>query len=318
VRSIKMRLADDSIVECGPDEESELFWATVGGMGLTGHILEVEFTMKSIPSPWIWRESTRVRDLAEYMDSLNAAAPRWPMTVGWIDCVCKGSALGRGILDAGRWATAEEAGSRALKQGPSIKFPIDLPDWCVNGFTVAAFNTAYYWKQFDERITGLATPNQFFYPLDGILEWNRGYGKRGFTQYQCVIPRAAGNQGVTDFMQLLTKLGGGSPLSVIKDCGPQGRGMLSFPLEGTSIAVDLVVTPELQGIVDRLNEFMIELGGRVYLTKDRFTRPEHFRAMEPRLDAFLAVREKYDPKRRLRSGQSVRLFGDKASAFGAE
>jgi len=318
VRSIKMRLADDSIVECGPDKESELFWATVGGMGLTGHVLEVEFTMKRIPSPWIWRESTRVRDLAEYMDSLNAAAPRWPMTVGWIDCVCKGSAMGRGILDAGRWATAEEAGSRPLKQGPSIKFPIDLPDWCVNGFTVAAFNTAYYWKQFDERITGLATPKQFFYQLDGILEWKRGYGKRGFTQYQCVIPRAAGVKGVTDFMQLLTKLGGGSPLSVIKDCGPEGRGMLSFPLEGTSIAVDLVVTPELQGIVDRLNEFMIELGGRVYLTKDRFTRAEHFRAMEPRLDAFLAVREKYDPKHRLRSGQSVRLFGDKASAFGAK
>ncbi len=312
VRALKMRLADDSIVECGPDAEPELFWATVGGMGLTGHVLEVEFTMDKISSPWIWRESTRVRDLGEYLDALNAAAPRWPMTVGWIDCVCKGSGMGRGILDAGRWATREEAGDAVPKGGLSIKFPIDLPGWAVNDFTVGLFNTAYYWKQFESRITGLATSNQFFYPLDGILEWNRGYGKRGFTQYQCVIPRRAGVHAVTEFMQLLTKLGGASPLSVIKDCGPEGKGLLSFPLEGTSVAVDMAVTPELQKIVDRLNEFVIETGGRIYLTKDRFTRPEHFRAMEPRLPAFLAAREKYDPKRKLRSAQSVRLFGDKA------
>ena len=312
VRALKMRLADDSIVQCGPDVEPELFWATVGGMGLTGHILEVEFTMDAIPSPWIWRESTRVRDLGEYMAALNAAAPRWPMTVGWIDCVCKGSGMGRGILDAGRWATREEAGDALPKGGLQIKFPLDLPGWMVNDVTVALFNTAYYWKQFEARITGLATTNQFFYPLDGILEWNRGYGKRGFTQYQCVIPRAAGVTAVTEFMQRLTKLGGASPLSVIKDCGPEGKGLLSFPLEGTSIAVDMALSPDLQRIVDCLNEFVIATGGRIYLTKDRFTRPAHFRAMEPRLPAFLAAREKYDPQRKLRSAQSVRLFGDKA------
>lgn len=312
VRALKMRLADDSIIECGPDKEPDLFWATVGGMGLLGHILEVEFTLDKIPSPWISRESTRVRDLDEFLVALNSAAPRWPMTVGWIDCVCKGSAMGRGILDAGRWATAEEAYDHVPKMHRGIKFPVDLPSWCVNELTVGLFNTAYYWKQFERRVTGLASPSQFFYPLDGILEWNRGYGKRGFTQYQCVIPRQAGVPAVTEFMQLLTKLGGASPLSVIKDCGPEGKGLLSFPLEGTSIAVDMACTPDLQNIVDRLNEFVIATGGRVYLTKDRFTRADHFQAMEPRLPAFLAAREKWDPKRKLRSAQSVRLFGDKA------
>jgi FAD/FMN-containing dehydrogenase len=113
-------------------------------------------------------------------------------------------------------------------------------------------------------------------------------------------------------MKLLTRLGGASPLCVIKDCGPEGKGLLSFPLEGTSIAIDMAVSADIQRIVDRLNEFVIATGGRIYLTKDRFTRADHFRAMEPRLDAFLAAREKWDPRRRLRSAQSVRIFGDKA------
>jgi decaprenylphospho-beta-D-ribofuranose 2-oxidase len=117
---------------------------------------------------------------------------------------------------------------------------------------------------------------------------------------------------VREFMVLLSKLGGASPLCVIKDCGPEGKGLLSFPLEGTSVAIDMAVSPDIQRIVDRLNEFVIAAGGRIYLTKDRFTRPDHFRAMEPRLDRFLAAREKWDPKHRLRSAQSVRLFGDKA------
>ncbi|MCR4373957.1 MAG: FAD-binding oxidoreductase, partial [Acidobacteria bacterium] len=134
----------------------------------------------------------------------------------------------------------------------------------------------------------------------------------GFTQYQCVVPRTAGAGAVCEFMERLTRLGAASPLCVIKDCGPEGLGVLSFPLEGTSIAVDMAVSPDIQRIVDALNEFIISAGGRVYLTKDRFTRPDHFRAMEPRLPRFLELRAKWDPSRRLRSAQSRRLFGDAA------
>jgi FAD/FMN-containing dehydrogenase len=125
-----------------------------------------------------------------------------------------------------------------------------------------------------------------------------------------VVPRHSGAAAVREFMELLTRLGGASPLCVIKDCGPEGKGVLSFPLEGTSIAVDMAVGPQTQGIVDRLNEFVIAVGGRIYLTKDRFTRAEHFRAMEPRLPRFLELRQKWDPNRKLRSAQSQRLFGD--------
>ncbi len=312
VRALRMRLADESLVECSPTEHTDLFYGTIGGMGLLGHILEVEVTLQRIPSPWVWMESERVGDIDAYMDGLSRAAPTWPMTMGWIDCLHRGRNMGRGILMAGRWATVEEAGSEPPRTARDKTFPIDLPNWALNSFTARAFNTAYYHRQLQRHVTKLVSPDPFFYPLDAILHWNRAYGSRGFTQYQCVLPRAAGAPAVREFMERLTKLGGASPLCVIKDCGPEGKGVLSFPLEGTSIAVDMAVSPALQGIVDSLNEFVIATGGRIYLTKDSFTRPEHFRAMEPRLPSFLALREKWDPKRRLRSAQSVRLFGDRA------
>lgn len=311
VRSLRMRLADDSIVDCSPTENEDLFYGTIGGMGLLGHVLEVEFVLHRIASPWIFMESERVENIDAFLDALGRSAPRWPMTMGWIDCLTKGSSMGRGILMAGRWATPEESQNVPLRTSPRITMPIDLPNWALNPVTASLFNTAYYWKHHQKRLETLVAPDPFFYPLDAILEWNRAYGPRGFTQYQCVVPRAAGQEGVRAFMQLLTKLGGASPLCVIKDCGPEGKGVLSFPLEGTSIAIDMAISPDIQTIVDRLNEFIIDVGGRIYLTKDRFTRPEHFRAMEPRLPRFFALREKWDPKRRLRSAQSVRLFGDR-------
>jgi FAD/FMN-containing dehydrogenase len=312
VRWLRMRLADDSVVECTPTENEDLFYGTIGGMGLLGHILEVEFTLQRIPSPWIWMESERVHDIDAFLRALGVAAPNWPMTMGWIDCLHRGRTMGRGILMAGRWATQEEARALPPRATKERNFPVDLPNWALNPATARIFNAAYYWRHVRRRTAGLIATDPFFYPLDAILHWNRAYGSRGFTQYQCVVPRAAGEPAVREFMERLTKLGAASPLCVIKDCGPEGKGVLSFPMEGTSIAVDMAVSPEIQRIVDSLNEFVIATGGRIYLTKDRFTRAEHFSAMEPRLPRFFALREKWDPTRRLRSAQSSRLFGDKA------
>jgi FAD/FMN-containing dehydrogenase len=310
VRWLRVRLADDSVVECTPEQDSDLFYGVIGGMGLLGHILEVEFTLHRIPSQMIWMESQRVHDIDAYCAELSRAAPAFPMTMGWIDCLNRGKSMGRGILMAGRWASAEEAGGKLPPKKAQITFPLELPNWALNPLTAKLFNTAYYWKHLRRQSKGVVSPEPFFYPLDAILEWNKAYGSRGFTQYQCVLPRAAGAPAVREFMELLTKLGGASPLCVIKDCGPEGKGVLSFPLEGTSVAVDMAVSPDIQRIVDRLNEFVIAAGGRIYLTKDRFTRADHFRAMEPRLQRFMELRQKWDPKRRLRSAQSKRLFGD--------
>lgn len=310
VRALRVRLADDSVVDCSASVHSDLFYGVIGGMGLLGHILEVEFAFHRISSPWIYMESERVGNVDEFLTSLARAASNFPMSMGWIDCLSRGRSMGRGIMMAGRWATAAEAPADAPSEARKKTFPMELPNWALNPLTASLFNTAYYFRHFRRRSSGIVAPDPFFYPLDAILDWNKAYGSRGFTQYQCVLPRAAGAPAVREFMQLLTKLGGASPLCVIKDCGPEGKGVLSFPLEGTSIAVDMAVAPDLQRIIDRLNEFVIAAKGRIYLTKDRFTRSEHFRAMEPRLPAFLALREKWDPKRRLRSAQSQRLFGD--------
>jgi len=311
VRALRVRLADNSIVECSATEHADLFYGCIGGMGLLGHILEVEFILRRIPSQWIWMERERVHDIDAYLASLTRAAAVWPMTMGWIDCVHRGSSMGRGVLMAGRWATAAEAPQTPPSAKGDKVVPVEFPNWAVNPLTVGLFNTAYYWSHVRRVVSKMVGPEPFFFPLDSLLEWNKGYGSRGFTQYQCVVPRAAGAPAVREFMERLTKLGGASPLCVIKDCGPEGKGTLSFPLEGTSIAVDMPVTPDIQRIVDGLNEFLISTGGRIYLTKDRFTRPDHFRAMEPRLPAFEALRGKWDPSRRLRSAQSRRLFGDK-------
>jgi FAD/FMN-containing dehydrogenase len=312
VRALRMRLADDTVVDCGPDEEPELFWATVGGMGLLGHILEVEFTLERIASPWIWTESERVDDIDAYLAVLERAASVFPLTMGWIDCLNRGRGLGRGIMMAGRWARPEEAPPHPPAPVRQKSLPFDLPNWALNPLTGRIFNMGVYWQHLSRRRQKVSSPEPFFYPLDAILHWNRGYGSRGFTQYQCVIPRAAGAPAVREVMEELTKMGAASPLCVIKDCGPEGKGILSFPLAGTSIAIDMAIAPDIQRGVDRLNQVVIAAGGRIYLTKDRFTRAADFARMEPRLPRFLAAREKYDPGRRLRSAQSVRIFGDRA------
>ncbi|MCE9579596.1 MAG: FAD-binding oxidoreductase [Deltaproteobacteria bacterium] len=309
VTALRMRVASGDVLACGPAIEPELFWATVGGMGLTGHILEVEVQLHRIPSPWIWTETSRVDDLDGYLAALAEGALRWPMTVGWIDCLNRGRRLGRGILMAGRWATADEAPARFPGNPWPLRLPFDLPNWALNDLTASAFNSLYYWRHLQRHRAHIQHPDAFFYPLDRILDWNRAYGPRGFTQYQCVLPRAAGPAAVHEFMELLTRLGGASPLCVIKDCGPEGQGVLSFPLEGTSVAVDMAITADTQRIVDELNAMVIAAGGRIYLSKDLFTRAADFRRMEPRLDRFLAIRERWDPTHAIRSAQSVRLFG---------
>jgi len=312
VRALRLRLASDDIVEASAERDPDLFYGTIGGMGLLGHILEVEVQLHRVPCPWIWMESERAHDVGEFMAALDRAAASWPMTMGWIDCLSTGPELGRGISMVGRWASSEEVGPLRPPRERTATLPFDLPNWALNPLSASAFNSVYYHSHPRSRQGRVVSPDAFFYPLDAVLDWNRAYGSRGFTQYQCVLPRSAGAPAVREFMTRLTRLGCASPLCVIKDCGPEGRGTLSFPLEGTSIAVDMAVTPDIQRYVDSLNEFVIAAKGRIYLTKDRFTRAEHFRAMEPRLPAFMAARDKWDPARRLRSAQSRRLFGDLA------
>ena len=311
VRQLKMRVADGRILECSRERERALFQATLGGMGLTGHILEVEFHMARVPSPWILSETERIANIDGFIAGLKGAGETWPMTVGWIDCLSRGSSLGRGVLMRGRWAEAGEAPRQFPKPIRRLTVPFPLPDFVLSRFTVRAFNEVFYRSHAAGPTRRVVHPEKWFYPLDAILHWNRIYGRRGFTQYQCVLPERGGHQAARAFLELLTSKGGASFLCVIKDCGPEGDGLLSFPMAGVSIALDIAVRDDTQAIVDALNECVIAQGGRIYLAKDSFTRPRHFRAMEPRLPEWERVRKAWDPESRIKSAQSVRILGDR-------
>ncbi len=309
--SLKMRVADGRVIQCSADQHPDLFRATIGGMGLTGHILEVEFGLHPIPSEWIWQESQRIHDIDEFQDSLESSAPDWPYTMGWIDGLARGKRIGRGILMCGRWADPDQAPLRPPRTRFRPRLRFDWPSWVLNRATIRIFNELYYRKQWRRISRGIVSHESFYYPLDAIRSWNRMYGKRGFTQYQCVLPREAGRSSARRVLEVLTARGGASFLCVIKDFGRASRGVLSFPRPGITLALDIAVRDETQKLIDALNEQVLHEGGRVYLAKDSFTRREHFQLMEgARLEEFNAIRDRWDPNRKFRSALSVRLLGD--------
>lgn len=307
VSRLRMRAGSDEIVEIGPDVECELFDATVGGMGLTGHILEVEVRLKRIASPWIWSESETAPDFESLAERLVDAGRSWPYTVAWADLL---HPSGRGILVKGRWAEPGEAPATKFTWPGALAIPFDMPGWAINPMSMRMFNALYLAKHGRRTRTGIVHPQSFFYPLDAILDWNRAYGSRGFTQYQCVIPKESGVAAAAKFARHVRETGGLPCLVVVKDFGPEGPGLLSFPKPGLTFAIDLPVSDATPALVARLNDVVAAEGGRVYLTKDAFTSREHFRAMEPRLSAFDDVRRRWDPERTIRSAQSARLLGD--------
>lgn len=312
VDALRLRTADGRIVDCSPREEAEFFHATVGGMGLTGHILQVTLRLARVPSPWIERESVRASGIDALLEALESSSAGWPFTVAWADLLARGARLGRGIVYRGRWTEPARAPQGTPVAPSAIDVPCEAPDWLLNRTSIGLFNAARYRLHGGGVRRAVESPYSFFYPLDRIANWNRLYGGRGLTQYQCVIPDSRGVEGVHQVLGFIARRRAPVFLCVIKNCGDEGRGLLSFPFRGMSVALDLPVGDGIQELIDALNGLVIDLGGRVYLAKDAFTRPEHFRAMEPRLDRWMAVRRRWDPERRLRSAQSVRLLGDPA------
>nr|MBA2320622.1 FAD-binding oxidoreductase [Deltaproteobacteria bacterium] len=237
VESLSMRVADGRVLRTDRVQHPDLFAATLGGQGLTGHVLEVTVDLERVPSPWIFQETERVPHIDRFLEALEQAGPRWPFTVGWIDCLSTGASLGRGHLVKGRWADPGEGPSHPPGELREIGFPFRLPGLALNDWTVWAFNQLYYWRQPQRWKVGVVHPEPFFYPLDAVRNWNRMYGKRGFTQHQIVIPREAGRGAIVRYLELLSRLGGASFLCVIKDCGAEGEGLLSFPRPGMSVAL---------------------------------------------------------------------------------
>lgn len=299
--------ARGTVVWCSRTERPEVFRATLGGMGLTGHVLEVVVRLQAISSPWIWSEREHYGDLTSLIAGLAEAAPAWPFTVAWADC------LGRkvpGVLFRGRWATADEAPAAPPVPKKRLTIPLDAPSWLLNRLTIRVFNLIIGWR-YRPLAKGIVHPEAFFHPLDSLRGWNRIYGRRGFTQYQCVLPQEAGREAVGAFFRLARERGAASFLTVVKDFGAEGEGLLSFPRPGTTISLDLPIRAGIEDLVATLNAFVIEAGGRIYLAKDAFTRAEDFRALENgRLEVFEAARRELDPWGQLASAQSERLMAE--------
>jgi len=313
VDRLSLRTADGREVECTASTEPELFRATVGGMGLTGLIADVTFRLVRIESPWMVVETRRMNGLDEMLNGLRASAATWPYTVGWIDGLARGKRLGRGLLLRGRHASRNEAHERPPAPQRTLRVPADAPGWLLNPQVMRLFNALYHGRHGSRTEPQLVSCEAFFYPLDALIDWNRLYGRRGFLQYQCVVPQGAGTAPVGALLEKLSRRGAASFLAVIKDFGPGSDAFLSFPVAGTTLSLDLpyhgIATEEL---VHELNALVIESGGRVYLAKDAVTRAEDFALMMPRLAEWKAARDHWDPHRRFRSAQSVRLFGDPA------
>lgn len=309
VHSVRLVLPSGDAVELTPTSDPELFWATVGGMGLTGHIAEVEFDLVPVPSGWLLQETVSCATWESLCETLDASSDR-PLTVAWVDLLASGRRAGRGLVHRARWADADEA---LRSTPPRLARPLSPPTIArVGRWTGRAFNALVFRAGTVRAGTRRVTPSQVFYPLDRIARWPRFYGRRGFAQYQCVLP--AEHDPVSAAWELIeTMRGAGATitLAVVKDFGPEGDGLLSFPRSGLTLALDFPIESRehAQRIHDRANERLIAHSGRIYLAKDAFTRREHFEAMERRrLDAWRAVRERVDPDRRLASALGERLL----------
>jgi len=311
VEEMDILLGDGRLVTCGLDRETDLFEATCGGMGLTGLITRVRFRLKKIETSYIRQKQVKAANLEEIL-RLFEEYKDYTYSVAWIDCLKKGRGFGRSILILGEHATVADLKGQqqkdplALPKKKQITFPFNLPSWVLNTLTVKAFNFLYYGKNIKKEINNVVNYEPFFYPLDAILHWNRGYGKKGFIQYQFVLPMES-RQGLIEILQRISDKGLGSFLAVLKVFGRQ-ESLIGFPMEGYTLALDFPVRDGLFPFLDELDRIVLEYGGRLYMSKDARMRPEILQAGYKDLPRFLSIIRKYNPGEKIRSVQSDRLL----------
>lgn len=285
VRAFELWRSDGSVIECRPDDNTGWFRATIGGLGLTGLIRWVEIQLMPVQNPWMWVESQRFSNLEEFWALNREAETRWPYTVAWIDCLSKGNSRGRGILLSGQHAAAIPD-LRTFKVVEK-RVPFDPPFSLVNNLSLKAFNALYY-RQPVKPQGGLTHYASYFYPLDAIQDWNRIYGRKGFYQYQCVIPPEQAEAATSALLDIIARRGEGSFLAVLKTFGSKpSLGMLSFPRPGTTLALDF---PNRGGktlrLLEELDAIVKEAGGTLYPGKDARMPASLFQSGYPEWQVF--------------------------------
>lgn len=295
---------------CSKDLLPDLFWATCGGMGLTGIITRVKFDLKKIETAYIKQKQIKARNLDELIRLFEEYSD-YTYSMAWIDCLQKGDSFGRGILIVGEHATKDQLTSQQqanplqLPDKHPLTVPFNLPSFALNTLTVKAFNWLYYAKNTRRELNNVVPYEPFFYPLDAILHWNRGYGKAGFVQYQFVLPLDK-KAGLIEILQRISDKGWGSFLAVLKVFGHQDS-LISFPTEGYTLALDFPVRKGLFAFLDELDEIVLQYGGRLYLSKDARMKKDVFWQSYPNAQQFAGIVKTYNGNRVFHSVQSERL-----------
>lgn len=302
VKSLSMLLGTGEVVTTSPQHHADLFHATCGGMGLTGIIISATIQLLPIKSSLISQKTIKadcVEAACEAFESNSNAT----YSVAWIDCLSKGKSLGRSVIMLGEHAAQ---GGLDIDIRQKVSVPFSTPSALLNSVTMKAFNAAY-WHKSNNSETQTVSLMPYFYPLDAIGEWNRLYGKKGFVQFQCVLPKI---DGVSNMRKLLTEIsnsGEGSFLAVLKQFGTANENLLSFPIEGYTLALDFKASEIAIKTVKRLEDMVVDMGGRLYLTKDAVMQESSFKATYPNWEKFEAVREQYGAIGKYSSTQSKRL-----------
>jgi FAD/FMN-containing dehydrogenase len=313
VDALELTLADGELVRCTPHESPDLFRATVGGMGLTGVITAVTLRLKPVETSFLIVRHHAARDLEESLALQSDPTYDDEYTVGWVDLLARGARAGRGVFIRGQHARSTELPReyRTLVRPVTrtrFELPFDLPSWALNRLSAAAFNGLYFHTQGGKESAFVSDFNRFFYPLDAVGGWNRAYGRRGFVQYQCVLPSAESERGLRRIREALAESRQPCFLAVLKRFGAEGPGLLSFPAPGFTLALDFPVRGDaLFALLKKFDDIVLEHGGRVYLAKDACLDPEKFRLMYPRFPEWMEIKRRVDPRDRFRSELSRRL-----------
>lgn len=280
------------VIICSPGRHSGIFWATVGGMGMTGLMGAITVQLKRIPSADMLVQHHPAANLSAVFELMNSTEHDDEYTVAWIDCLASGKNLGRSVFMRGHHTEG------ALGPGPKaggLRLPLNLPTAALNKLSVKTFNAFYYRWEGRKQKPFRCDIAPFFYPLDGIRDWNRLYGKPGFVQYQFVLPAESAEAGLQTVLQRLSQSGNASFLAVLKRFGAAGSGMLSFPMPGITLALDLPLRSGTLGLLDTLDAIVLEHGGRVYLAKDARMAASSFARMYPQLEDWRHIRRTLDP-----------------------
>ena len=291
VKRLVIHRSEEGVIDCSMSHRPDLFAATIGGLGLTGVILEVEIQLRRVTSSQIEQRSIRFGGLDEFFTLSREMDASHEYTVAWIDCLAGGKSTGRGHYLA---ANHVQNGSLAVAPTGGTEVFLTPPFSLVNTISLRAFNTLYYHRQLEKNVSTTVEYDSFFYPLDRLKHWNRMYGPAGFQQFQCVVPQQDAGEVIRSIIQYISRSGTGSFLAVLKQCGDMpSTGLLSFPLHGLSLALDF---PQRESVNERLfaklDALVHEAGGRLYAAKDAHMSAEHFKQAYPDWVKVEALRDK--------------------------